>query len=83
MNASLICREMCYAEPLRKKVILTVRTKDNTILYHTRKGLTSSRFKAWGFKSIKHGVKVARKRYSPMLGVNLVTWEVSTHTLFV
>lgn len=60
------------------KAILMLRLKNGAFLYHSRSGLTTDIQKAWRFKTIEHGVKIARKRYSHMLGVNYSEWRVLT-----
>jgi len=37
------------------------------VLYHSRRGLTTDKDKATQFKTLKHALRVARKKYSPRL----------------
>lgn len=77
VEAETLLKKYCYAER-KVRVILSVRTKDGLTLWHTRKGLTTDARKAWSFKTVKHGATLAKRKYSPMLGVNLAEWEVNT-----
>ncbi len=60
--------------------ILSVVTCDGNVLYHTRKGLVGyeSQEHATRFKTLPHAIKVARKKYSRMLGGYLSSWAATT-----
>jgi len=59
------------------------------VLYHSRRGLTTDKDKATQFKTLKHALRVARKKYSPRLAPyfsaepyylsrDLQSWTVTT-----
>ena len=50
------------------EAILFITLCDNRKLYHTRKGLSENLNKATKFKSLYHGLRVARVRYRQHLG---------------
>jgi len=60
--------------------ILSVTTSDGTVLYHTRKGLVGYELRAYAtrFKTLTNATKVARKKYSRMLGGYLTGWTATT-----
>jgi hypothetical protein len=59
--------------------ILSVTTMDGQELWHTRKGLVQyvDKHKATKFKSLRHAMKCARKRYR-LTNENLRGWCATT-----
>jgi len=45
----------------------TFHEAEPRVLYHSRRGLTTDKDKATQFKTLKHALRVARKKYSPRL----------------
>ena len=56
---------------------VSVITTNGDIFWHTRKGLSDDKTKATKFKTVEHALKLCRKKYSPMLGIELKTWKAS------
>jgi len=54
---------------LPTNAVLRVRLKNGLEMYHSRSGLTVETAKATVFKTLKHAVRVAKKKYSPRITV--------------
>jgi hypothetical protein len=54
-----------------------VVTVNGDILWHTRKGLSDDKTRATIFKTVEHALKLCRKKYSPILGIELKNWKAS------
>lgn len=59
------------------QAILYVTLCDGRRLYHTRKGLSEQLGRATKFKSINHGLRVARARYKQQLGQLATSYTVT------
>lgn len=62
---------------MKGQAILYVTLCDGRTWYHTRKGLSEQSNKATKFKSIKHGLRVARARYRKQLGKIATSYTVA------
>ena len=56
--------------------IVSVVTRSGDIFWHTRTGLSEEKTKATQFKTANHALRLTRKKYSLMLGRELVSWKV-------
>lgn len=76
----VITQKLIPGEHIMKQAIVYITTKENGIWFHTRKGLSKNRDDATRFKTLKHGLKTARKKYRTFLGLTVKTYTVEEQT---